>query len=141
MRTDSIKEGDLLLREMNKAIRNILVVAAFIFIGSFGSKAQSKKNTAVLYEYQSAFYNAVSQEVYICLKDESGSSRQFIYNPADTDQSELILFNPINTLIGNSNVLTKTELVGNKFDLTFTSLNGSAPEGTCCFKITSCVPQ
>jgi len=141
MKTDKANAKNLLLQEMTKKIKNIFLTILFLFLSDATVNAQAKKNVSETFEYQSALYNAVSQEVYISMKNNVGAVKQFLYKLADDSQTETILFNPINSLQGNSNVLTKSELIGNKYTITFIPLHGSAPEGVCCFKITACVPE
>ena len=122
---------------MIKRLKKIIFILILVLMSGGFAHAQKIKKQGELFEYQSVLYNAVSQEVCINMKTNSGQLKQFIYNANDVSKIETILFKPVNSLTGNSNILSKPELIGVKYSIEFTSLNGSLPEGNCCFKITA----
>ena len=126
---------------MIKRFKKIIFVLILVLMSGGFVHAQKIKKQGELFEYQSALYNAVSQEICLNMKNNAGQLKQFIYTESDLSQIETILFKPLNSLQGNSNILTKPELIGVKYSIEYTSLNGSLPEGTCCFKITALSAQ
>jgi hypothetical protein len=115
---------------------------AVFFALCFGSSfSQTKGKSTSSLEYVSAAYDAVSNEVSISMKNAQNEVKQFLYSPSDQSQSETFLFNPINSLQGNSNILTKPELIGVKYMVIYNYIGSQQEGSTCCYKITSCVPE
>src|SRR5438045_2014664 len=120
-------------------MRRLYFILFFAFAGFMFVNAQGLKKQSEIFEYQSAAYDAVSNEVSISMKNSSGVIKQFLYKDTDETKAEAILFNPISSLQNNANLLTKNELVGKKYTIEYVFIGTSSSENKCCRKIKACL--
>ncbi len=111
----------------------------FVIVSSFTIGQTNQKAVTEVFEYISAEYDMVSEDTRIDFKNSSGEMIQFIYGKQDQFRNEEILFNKHGDLaIPTGKIVTKNELVGKKFSLTYSRIgSGDIANSKCCFKILS----
>ena len=117
----------------------------FIFsisILSFCAAGQtSQKSNSAVFEYMSALYYSDTQATIIDCRNDKGELLQFVYSKQDALKTEEILFNkPAGVAHEPVIIVTKTQLVGKKFNLTYNSIGAADPANpACCYKITGLI--
>ncbi len=119
--------------------KNKCLLSLIFLIISVCTKAQaSQKSTTEDFEYTSALYYKSTEMILIDCRNSKGELVQFRYNKQDQSKTEELLFNPAGVTTEPVKIITKAELVGKKFKLTYNSTSAIDPSNpACCYKITA----
>jgi hypothetical protein len=105
---------------------------------SYGQSNASKKSLTETLEYVSAVYDPISEETQVEFKTAANEKRIFYYTKNDVLKLEEQFFNlPVQPITEAGKNLTKNELVGKKYEVSYLALTEHSTT-TCCFKMQSC---
>jgi hypothetical protein len=117
----------------------VLSVLALV-IWSSGLFSQTKKSTqkTEILTYDSAVYDPTSEETQVVFKNSANQKKIFYYSKQDELKLEEQFFNkPVQPITVSGLNLTKNELNGKKYKITYYALTEQATE-ECCFKMSLC---
>lgn len=103
----------------------------------FSQTNKQTQKTEMLF-YDSAVYDPASEETQVIFKNSANQKRIFYYSKQDELKVEEQFFNkPVLPVSSSGLNLTKTELTGKKYKITYWALTEQATT-ECCFKIVFC---
>lgn len=110
------------------------MIVLIIALAPFFVNGQTKAKSGV-FTYVKAEYNIPEDIEEIYLKNEKGEEIVFHHSKNDEFHFETKLFNRVELPLAtdSSHILTRKQLIGNKYDILYYSTGGDAK--TCCFKI------
>lgn len=103
----------------------------------FAQEKKASQKTEIL-TYDSAVYDPASEETQVIFKNSANQKRIFYYSKQDELKLEEQFFNkPVQPITASGLNLTKRELSGKKYIITYYALTEQAT-AECCFKMSNC---
>lgn len=120
-------------------LKIILCATLLVLTSKINSQTKKATDKTEVLTYVSAVFDPASEETQVEFKSNTNEKRIFYYSKQDVIKLEEQFFNtPVMPPTAANLNLTKMELVGKKYNVTYMALTENASK-ECCFKMKQCL--